>query len=181
MTEQQTALLVLATIGGAGILLILIGLLIRISAKSKAKKCTAKSTGKVADYYVKYTGGNDFNSSYVGPVVEFRNEAGNAYKAEKKFSGVRISSSSRKTPNTMWEDSKGVLHIVTGRKGLSERAMAEDLWPLGTEMTVYYDPEDPMHNYVEKPTTNRTMFLILTLSGAAIAILGIIAYIINTI
>lgn len=172
----QIRLLLLFAISGPGLFLLLISLVMRMHKKRKIARCSASATGKVVDYYHKYTG-DRITSAYVGPVVEFENETGCKYTAQKTFSGVVTKFDSRRNnlENAMWEDSKGILHVVSGRQGLPVLAMAEKLWPKGSEMTVWYDPRDPgKYHYIGTPIRSSMLQKIYLITGAAFVLIGII-------
>ena len=177
---MQTSILILLTLGIPGLILFIVGAFMRLAAEKRNDKCTAQSTGIVIDYYRK--GSLSHGDFHVGPVVEFKNEHGNSYTARKNFAGVVRKTDSRRVglENGMYEDSKGVLRITTGRSGLSEEAMAENLWPLGSEMTVYYDPSDPsVRNYVDKPVNSKVLPNIFMLTGIAFVVLSGIMYFVS--
>lgn len=88
----------------------------------------------------------------MNPIVEYVVD-GNRYTAKKKFRGIltkRISGLSVHVASGVYEDEKGWLHIKTGAIA-NLRELAEQLWPIGSKMTVYYNPDHPKRCYVDRP------------------------------
>ena len=56
------------------------------------------------------------------------------------------------------------------------RQLAQTLWPVGSEMEVYYDPDDPGKSYVNAPVDNAVLGHVFLITGAGIAVLGILLY-----
>ncbi len=102
----------------------------------------------------------------MNPVLEYTVD-GTQYRAKKQFRGIKTKSLSGlpiRTQATAYEDAKGWLHVQTGpiaRLG----TLAEQLWPLGSQMTVYYNPSNPVKSYVERPIVgNFAGFLLIAMS-----------------
>ena len=74
-----------------------------------------------------------------------------------------------------WEDEKGYLHVRTGIIA-NMRQLAQALWPVGSEMEVYYDPDDPGASCVGVPVSNAVLCRVFLFAGAGIAALGVLLY-----
>ena len=74
-----------------------------------------------------------------------------------------------------WEDEKGYLHVRTGILS-NMRQLAQTLWPVGSEMEVYYDPDDPGKSYVNAPVDNAVLCRVFLIAGAGIVALGVLLY-----
>lgn len=166
MTTSQIALLELLVLGGIGAILVIIGAVRKKTITNQYMSCTYVASGHVVDYYCK-------GDMRVGPIVEFFDEAGQGYKTKKKFRGYKNIVRVPSTETSLWEDEKGYLHTRRGAIGMW-RACAEELWPIGSEMKVFYDPRDPMkNNYVDRQLKDDAS-VIFFLAGTAIILLGII-------
>ena len=120
-----------------GIILALAGVIINIIAERQNKLCTQHTEGIVIQYGFPGDG-------RMYPIVEYFVD-GVCYKAKKKFRGVkriRISGFPIKVQSKAYEDEKGWLHIKIGPIA-NLHQIAEQLWPIGSKMTVFYNPNDP--------------------------------------
>lgn len=169
MDNQSVGLLIMFLMSLTGLFLILGGLIIRTIPTGKAKKCVVKTSGHVVDYY--YNG-----EMRVGPIVEFSNENGKTYRTKKKFEGYKQIKKYPVGQKAIWEDEKGWLHTRGGAIN-PWRNLAEEYWPIGSEMTVYFDPADPMkHNYVERPVKNAWLARVFSITGILIIAIGILMW-----
>ena len=58
------------------------------------------------------------------------------------------------------------------------RLLAEEKWPIGTELPVFYNPKNPKQGFVEKVVTiNKTVGIVLLCTGVGLIILSFISYI----
>lgn len=159
MSKLQIAWLELGTVGGIGVLLILAGIMMRVFAHKKNQACNAEVKGSVVAYGFPGEG-------RMYPIVTYT-VGGNNYRVRKKFCGVivkKISGFPIHVQTEAYEDEKGWLHVKIGPIA-NLRQLAEQLWPLGNEMTVYYNPENPRQSYVEKPFSASMEFTIFMLMG----------------
>ena len=134
MTTSQISLLALILVGGIGILLIGVSVLMKAVARRKAKACTAATMGTVIDH--RFMG-----EGRMYPVLEYTVD-GTQYRATKQFRGIKTKSLSGlpiRTQAAAYEDPKGWLHVQTGPIARLD-TLAEQLWPLGSQMTVHYNP-----------------------------------------
>jgi hypothetical protein len=168
MSELQIAWLELGTVGGLGVLLALAGILVNIIIKRKNHLCTDKTTGVVINY-------GFLGEGRMYPIVEY-SVNGNVYRAKKKFRGIKtkqVSGLPIAMQSKAYEDEKGWLYVTIGPVA-NLRQLAEQLWPIDSEMTVYYHPQDPRKCYVERPLSGSfaaTMFVIMGLAVLMISVL----------
>ena len=167
MTQQQIALLELALVGGLGAILFITGILIKVLTDRKNSRCTSKTVGKVIRH-------SFMGDGRMTPVVEY--EAGGAkYTCKKRFAGIKKVHSTRMDEPKAWEDEKGYLHVRTGIIA-NMRQLAQTLWPVGAEMEVHYDPDEPGNSYVGVPVNNAVLCRVFLFAGAGIAALGVLLY-----
>ena len=167
MAQQQIALLELALVGGLGAILFIAGILIKVLTERKNSRCTSKTVGRVIRH-------SFMGDGRIAPVVEY--EAGGArYTCRKRFNGIIKVHSTRLDEPDAWEDEKGYLHVRTGILS-NMRQLAQTLWPVGSEMEVYYDPDDPGTSCVGVPVSNEFLCRVFLIAGAGIVALGILLY-----
>ena len=165
MTELQIAYLELAIVGGLGALLVIAGIVARALAKRANDSCTARTTGTVVKHRLAGEG-------RLYPIVRYE-VSGKSYQTRKKYNGVKLIQVTG-LPVPMQpeahEDEKGWLHVKLGPMA-NVRDLAEQLWPIGSGMTVYYDPAKPQRGYVDRPVSSSfacTMFIVGGLATIAI-------------
>ena len=167
MAQQQIALLELVFVGGLGAILFITGILIRVFTHRKNSRCTSETIGRVIRH-------SFMGDGRMTPVVEY--EVGGAkYTCKKRFAGTKKVHSTRLDEPEAWEDEKGYLHVRTGIMS-NMRQLAQTLWPVGSEMEVYYDPDDPGTSYVGAPVDNAVLSRVFLIAGAGIVVLGILLY-----
>lgn len=145
MSDGQIILLEISLVGGVGFLLAIAGIFIRIFEKKKSRKCSESVVGQVIDY--KYNGDGG-----VFPVVSYEVD-GNTYTVIRRFRGVITKTII--TPTHFHQDSGAYVnrndYLVVPRSAITSfRKMAEELWPIGSDMVVYYNPDSPKCAYAEK-------------------------------
>lgn len=74
-----------------------------------------------------------------------------------------------------YEDDKGWLHVKYGQVA-NLRALAEDLWPRGSSMMVYYDPANPKSSYVDRPVSATFACTLLVIMGIVTLALGVLVF-----
>lgn len=170
MSELQIAWLELITVGGLGVILALSGIIINIIAKKQNKSCTKQTEGIVIQYGFPGDG-------RMHPIVEYVVD-GNCYKAKKKFRGVkriRISGFPINVQSKAYEDEKGWLHVKSGTiTNLSQ--LAEQLWPIDSKMTVYYNPNNPKMSYVDRPILKSFTSVIFIIIGIVTILLSVLVF-----
>lgn len=167
MSDTLIANLALAIVSGMGAILIIVAFLIRINSNKKIAKCQKRTIGRVIKY--KFPG-----SSRIVPIVQFVDN-GKIYTAEKKFNGFKTVRVPMMINSDIWEDEKGYLCIKKGPIA-NIRALAEKMWPLGKELEVYYNADNPRINFVEHPTKDATLIIIFIISGVFLILLGIVIF-----
>ena len=167
MAQQQIALLELALVGGLGAILFIAGILIKVLTERKNSRCTSKTVGRVIRH-------SFMGDGRIAPVVEYE-AGGERYTCKKRFAGIKKVHSTRLDEPDAWEDEKGYLHVRTGILS-NMRQLAQTLWPVGSEMEVYYDPDDPGTSYVGAPGDNAVLSRVFLIAGAGIVVLGILLY-----
>lgn len=152
-----------------GIITILAGILIRIRTVKRNNSCTKKTIGHVVKYV--FPGG-----SKMYPVVEFE-VGGQSYLTKKKFNAIKSLEIgfpfSRKSE--AYEDDKGNLCVKTGPIA-NLKNLAENLWPIGKEMTVYYNSQNPNINFVERPITNNFLTIMSIIMGTLMVLISVGLY-----
>lgn len=168
VTELQIAYLELASVGGLGLLLAVAGIAARILAKGANDSCTACTSGIVVEH--RYAG-----EGRLYPIVRYE-VSGKSYQVRKKYNGVKLVQVTG-LPVPMQpeahEDEKGWLHVKLGPMA-NIGDLAEQLWPIGSGMTVHYDPAKPQRSYVDRPVSSSfacTMFIIAGLATIAMGVL----------
>ena len=92
MTEIQIAWLELMTVGGLGVILVLLGVTFNIIVKRQNQLCTKQTDGIVKQYGFPGNG-------RVYPIVEYFVN-GTCYKTKKIFCGIKAIPHRKKVPNT---------------------------------------------------------------------------------
>lgn len=139
MAQQETAIIVLLTLGGTGLLLLVVGIFLIIRQNMKVKKCQEKTYGVVVGYKRR-------SRELIVPVVEYH-VFGNMYQKTRNFRAV-ISKSWRRQDEEPVTISENDYVFLRGR--IMTQKMAEKIWPINMQMSVYYDPIKPQRAFVEK-------------------------------
>lgn len=166
MSKIQIAWLEWVTVGGIGGVLILAGTVIHLVKKGKNKSCTQQTKGRVVRYGFPGDG-------RMYPIVEYAVD-GTCYRTRKEFRGIITKKQSGFPVGVqakVYEDEKGWLHIQRGAIA-DLRLLAETLWPMGSQMTVYYDPNDPKRSYVDRPLSGGFVSMMFVIMGAAAIAIG---------
>ena len=140
------------------------------------KKCTAKTTGTVVRYTTAARGGD--GAAVCLPVVSYE-VGGKIYKAVgPQYKGYVTTSKS-----TPWSENNygcyeknQVLHIdrsVNSMFGYSRNPM-EQLYPVHSNIDVYYCPENPKLSYVLRYCNNKWEFWLTFLSACAVLIIDLL-------
>lgn len=170
MTEIQIAWSELLTVGGLGFALILSGVIIKHSMKRRNQACTAQVDGVVKKHAFPGDG-------RMYPIVEYCVN-GTRYKAKKNFYGiktVKFSGLPVHVQSNAYEDEKGWLCVKMGSIA-NLRQLAEQLWPIGSKVTVYYDPNKPKKCYVDRPLSKSFVTMMFILTGVITILLSILVF-----
>lgn len=165
---MQIAYLELAIAGGLGALLVIAGIVARALAKRANDSCTACTAGTVVKH--RYAG-----EGRLYPIVRYE-VSGKSYQTQKKYNGVKfVQVTGLPVPMQpeAHEDEKGWLRVKLGPMA-NVRDLAERLWPIGSGMTVHYDPAKPQRSYVDRPVSSSfacTMFIVAGLATIAMGVL----------
>ena len=170
MTEVQIAWLELMAVGGLGVVLILLGVIIDLIAKRRNRLCTKQTDGIVKQY------GFPGNGRMYPVVAYFVN--GTCYKARKEFRGIKttkISGAPVPLKSKAYEDEKGWLYVEMGAiANLHE--IAEQLWPIDSKVTVYYNPNNPKKCYVDRPISKSFTTMMFIAAGIVTILLGVLGF-----
>ena len=168
MSELQIAWLELGIVGRLGAIFVFVGIIMVVVISRKNKSCTRQTNGVV-------TGHRFPGQGKMYPIIEYIVD-GNNYQTKKQFRGVkviRISGFPIHVQSKAYEDDKGWLHIKIGPLA-NLRQLAEQLWPIGSKMTVYYNPDNPEKCYVERPFSGgftSTLFIVMGLVTISLSVL----------
>lgn len=172
MSRETVALLQLLIDGGIGLILFAIGIFMKVMRDKKAKKCTATVTGHVVKHRF-------YGKGHAAPIVKYTVKGKN-YQVRRKFNGV-VSKKIVKPGYYMAESGASVterdyLHIP--KSAITNLgAMAEELWPIDSEMTVYYNPDKPRKAYAERLPVGASLATIMfVIFGVCIIALAVLMY-----
>ena len=115
------------------------------------------------------------------PIVEYFVN-GTCYKAKKKFRGIKttqLSGCLLPVKSEVYEDEKGWLHVKTGAI-VNLRQLAEQLWPINSKMTVYYNPNNPKKCYVDRPMSNSFASMMFVIMGTVTILSSILVLFSNS-
>ncbi len=165
------------SIVGAGFLVALISVPFLAHACKIKSRCKAKTTGMVVEYKYK----RNQNTMCVAPVVEFFVN-GTAYKAYRHYKGVAVSKRSLVKSdeqsgenNKMYISENDFFHIKMVGCHHDYDKLAQEKWPLGSEMQVIYNPEKPEQAFAEKVVlaSNTAGKVLAIVGGGLIALAGL--------
>lgn len=170
MTNIQIAVLELLSVGGIGLLLTIAGVIVAVVEKKKASSCTAKTTGIVIKH--SYRGNGN-----ISPVVRY-NISGTDYTVRRKYRWIITTSSNLPTKKNVYVnsgayiDDKDCLHLRMGMV-TDLNAVADGLWPIGSNMEVFYNPQNPKSAFAQRiPSKVSAIGLVFIWSGIGIIVLS---------
>lgn len=169
MSNSIIAILELGIIGGLGIIFLVIALFIKTSSKNKISQCNKLTEGIIVKH--KYPG-----DSRVIPIVEYTVD-GKVYRTEKKYNGFKKVRYPLPMKSDFWEDENGYLCVKIGL-AVNIRKIANNVWPIGSTVKVFYSPSNPKINYVDRPINNGLLINIFLISGVALTVLGFVLFLI---
>lgn len=76
----------------------------------------------------------------------------------------------------VYEDEKGYLHVKIGPIA-NLRQLAEQIWPVDSKMTVYYNPENPKKCYIDRPIYGSVTSILFIIIGIVTIMLCLIIFI----
>lgn len=171
MGKSEIAILCMIILGGIGLMLLILGLSFFFAQKKKVARCTGSVIGNVVKHCF-HGDGRMF------PVVEYQVE-GQIYTVKRQYRG--IITKTRVSPQKIYED-KGA--YVTEKDYLfvplsaitNLKAMAQDIWPIGNEMLVYYNPLCPKQAYAERIPANPSLKAVVFIcTGIGVILVSAIA------
>lgn len=163
---MSVSLIVLISVGTPGIILLFLGIIFYIKGKRTEKNCISMANRTVTRYTLWNSNGLRF------PIVEYYVD-GIKYKNRLKYKAT-IVSINRKLENP---EVKGNILDKTLRvrynSGIYRYNVLEDKFPIGSEMTVYYNPKNPKKSYVLRyPGT--VLPLVFNLTAFGLTAIGVI-------
>lgn len=149
----------------AVLLLLAVGIVIFVLEKKKKESCTERTDGAMADYH--------FTSGAPCLVTEYTVN-GISYRKKKSFRGViSVQTSGGSGKNQVYVDKNDVVHIHCGAF-IDMRRFAQELYPMGSLLAVWYDPANPHRAYVGKIPEKRSVTGIVFLrSGIGLVLLSL--------
>lgn len=137
-------------VAGAAFILIMLSLIFFAHSRKVFRRYTAQTTGSIVAHRFM---GHDSGRRVV-PVVEYTVN-GYVYSAYRHFKGVVNShrTSFRESCCEIFVSERDILHIKCVGMSVNMNEALEKLWPLGSSMTVFYDPDRPDRGYAEKVVT----------------------------
>lgn len=152
----------------AGLILLILSLIFRSRDKKMFKQCYQTIKGKV----IKYTLWN--NNGVYFPIVEYI--VNNVkYNQRLKYGWIiNKSSSFNKVNSEVENDAENDNLIIRSNSHISTNALKEH-FPVGTELDVYYNPQNPKKSYVMRFVKNPaiTVFLITGLAFVVLSFAGL--------
>ena len=176
MNAQMISSICIALVG---ILLIILSIVFFLKEKRLKKNCTSMVKGNVIKY--KYFGSN--NARSISPVVEYTVDGKkyNAYRHYKKIVSKNkyvLNKNKMLGENDNFSILDDTFYINTVGFYHNYRVLAEEKWPLGTELPVFYNPKNPKQGFVEKVVTiNKTVGIVFLCTGVGLIILSLVFYI----
>ena len=170
VSELQIAWMELITVGGIGVILLVSGVVINAAAKRRTKSCTERIEGIVVRHGFPGEG-------RMYPILEYIVDR-KCYQAKKKFRGVKVNKLSGipvSVQGKAYEDEKGWLHVKIGSVS-NLKQLAEQLWPIGSKMTVCYDPGNPRKCYVDRPVSGGFAPFLFIAAGMAVMLLSVLIF-----
>ena len=156
MTDIQIAVLEIAMVGGTGLLIGIIGIAVWFAQKRKTARCTEKTEGQVIRH--RFRGGGRME-----PVIGYRAD-GREYETVRTFRGNVYADQGAYVSEKDW--------LVVPMSAVTNlKKMAEDLWPTGSRMTVWYDPARPEKAFAQKKPDRAPAVSVIFMSVGAFMIL----------
>lgn len=164
-------------IGGFGIILLLTGIKIVTTAKNNNSSCTKKTEGCVVKYANFLDSGVTRAYAMYCPVIEYYVD-GVSYRVKKKFSGISMTIVKNPVPHFKSQASEGcsgLLEVSLGPDS-NKLKLAEELWPINSKVTVYYNPDNPKISYVDRPISSSNVSNVLISFSIVTILLTIISF-----
>ena len=152
-----------------GLVLMFLSLIFKSRDNKMIKQCNQKVKGKV----IKYTLWN--NSDVHFPIVEYIVN-NNKYIQRLKYGWVIIKESSFKKVDAEVENNVNSDNLVISKNSHITTNALKEQFPIGTELDVYYNPQNPKKSYVMRYVKSPTvkvifftgmLFILLSFIGLA--------------
>ena len=149
-----------------GLILLILSIIFKNKDKKMVKQCNQKTKGKV----IKYTLWN--NNGVHFPIVEYI--VNNAkYNQKLKYSWIINKSSSFNKVKTKVENNVKEENLVINSNAHIYTNVLEEHFPVGTELDVFYNPQNPNKSYVMR-FVKSPMVKVLFFTGLLFIILAFI-------
>lgn len=128
-----------------GIMQLILGLILLKIEKDKRKSAVALVKGKVVDYY--------FKEDIIAPVVMYE-VMGKRYLQKRKFRAIVsiknfLTIKDLEIESHVCLDDDDILHVHGGAVN-NYKPYLSRMYPMGSKVNVYYDPNKPKNSYVER-------------------------------
>ncbi|MDD3222853.1 MAG: DUF3592 domain-containing protein [Clostridia bacterium] len=138
------------------------------------KRCTAKVSGTIKKYTLGSRGGS---SGIHLPVVYYVVDGVEYKRIGPEYKGyVQITKKGFATQNSMnYEEKNQVFYIHRNMNSVIGAAKnpIQELYPLDSQIDVYYDPGNPKLSYVLRYCNNKWVFWLMFLTGAVLWIVDV--------
>lgn len=155
MPDFIIAFLIVASVGGLGLLLIMFSISEWIYY-AKIPKCIEITEGKIIKHRC-------LGEGEIRPIIEYTVN-GEVYRTTKRYAGLNEIRRPGITESKIWEDERGYL-CIRGGLIVNVRKLMNEMWPIGDTVKVFYSPDNPKINYVDRPVYNRFMVTIFIVIG----------------
>ena len=155
MSDFIIAFLIVASVGGLGFMLIIFSISEWIYY-AKIPKCIEITEGKIIKHRC-------LGEGEIRPIIEYTVN-GKVYRTTKRYAGLNEIRRPGITESKIWEDERGYL-CIRGGLIVNVRKLMNEMWPIGDTVKVFYSPDNPKINYVDRPVYNRFMVTIFIVIG----------------
>ncbi len=166
---MELNIILLLVLSGIGMLFLISGILISATYRKKINRCSEKTLGTIVKY--------SYLSRAFAPIAKFCVD-GESYEIKRKFRGVIEIKKPLSLHNNKgaYVSDKDFLHIH--RAAITDfESMAKTLYPLGSKLTVYYNPQKPKEAFLEKlPSKSSVLTLVFIGTGIYFILLGTLIY-----
>lgn len=156
----------LLTLGGLGVIFLIVGLIVKNAMNRKLDRCTIKTVGEIVGYSSR---GNGVSL----PVVQYEVN-GSPYKGKLIYRAVFRKQSPR------YKESKVTSHKFDQSLHIKQNSfisinVMQKLFPMGSPLDVYYNGEKPKENFVQRKP-NSLIPTIITGTGLLYIGIGLLLF-----
>lgn len=171
MSKLEVGYLAVEIIAAVAVCLFVVAIILVLRQYRRKARCTAATVGTVVKHV--------FAVKPFHPIVAYVVD-GQEYTVHRRYRGMVWTQNSLRAAREpvshsgAWISKRGYIHV---QKSIvtDYSSMAQELWPLGSEMEVFYDPADPTCAFAEEfPTKVPMASLLLCIMG--LALLGVVAF-----